>query len=102
MTEDNNGVGRLLRWAKPETRNQKPEIRMKPQTQNPKRLRFAPLGFPSGLSLRVEDWFQAFIRISGFGFRVCPPRSFPPAPTIRHPISRISPPHTLTFKNAGV
>jgi hypothetical protein len=43
-----------------QTRNPKPEIRMKSQTQNPKAARALHLGF----------WFWSFIRVSGFGFLV--------------------------------
>jgi hypothetical protein len=59
----------LWGWAKPEIRNC---------------WLFLSLGFPSGLSLRVEDWFWSFIRISGFWFRAF--TASRAAETVMHPV----------------
>ena len=65
----------------------KSQIPMKPQAQSPNGgVRSSILGFPSGLSLRVEDWFWSFIRISGFWFRVSGFSALQAAETVMHPL----------------
>src|ERR1019366_9545452 len=82
-------------------RNPKPETRNPNETPNPKPqwgVRSSILGFPSGLSLRVEDWFWSFIRISGFalsGFS-----ALRGAETVMHPSTPHNPPQNGSIVRA--